>query len=143
MIGGRQPITLQKGRVMRFIPTRVHGALDYLMAILLIASPWLFDFAAGGAETWVPVIIGIGAIVYSLMTAYEMGVVPAISMKTHLLLDLAAGLVLIVSPWLFGFADFIWIPHVVFGVLEVGAALTTETTPVRIPYTHRQTPTTR
>ena len=38
---------------MRFISTRVHGILDYLMGPLLIASPWLFDFDNGGAETWV------------------------------------------------------------------------------------------
>jgi hypothetical protein len=28
---------------MRFIPTKVHGVMDYIMDILLIASPWLFD----------------------------------------------------------------------------------------------------
>ena len=37
--------------------------MDYLMGILLIASPWLFGFDRGGAETWVPVILGIGAII--------------------------------------------------------------------------------
>lgn len=127
---------------MRFISTKVHGALDYLVAILLIASPWLFGFAEGGAETWVPVILGAGTIVYSLLTAYELGAVAAISMKTHLMIDFMAGLVLIVSPWLFGFAEYVWIPHVVFGIVEIGAALMTETTPARIPHSHRHAPTT-
>lgn len=45
---------------MRFIPTRVHGMLDYLIGILLIAAPWLFDFDRGGMETWIPVILGAG-----------------------------------------------------------------------------------
>lgn len=136
VVEGAQP----NGWMMRFISTRAHGVADYFMAVLLIASPWLFGFAAGGAETWIPVIIGAGAIVYSLMTAYEMGVVPALSMKTHLVLDLAAGLVLIVSPWVFGFSGEIWIPHVVFGVLEIGAALTTKTTPLRIPHSRQHSP---
>jgi hypothetical protein len=37
---------------MRFIPTRIHGFLDYAVGVLLIVVPWLFGFAAGGAETW-------------------------------------------------------------------------------------------
>src|SRR5690606_19897552 len=135
MIRGGEPRNFQKGRVMRFISTRAHGAMDYLVAILLIASPWLFGFAEAEAATWIPVIIGIGTIVLALMTAYEMGVVPAISMKAHLMMDLVAGLVLLVSPWLFGFYEFVWIPHVVFGLLEIGAAMMTETTPSRIPHT--------
>jgi hypothetical protein len=36
---------------MRFIPTRIHGMMDYAMGLLLIAAPWLFGFARGGAET--------------------------------------------------------------------------------------------
>jgi hypothetical protein len=76
---------------MRFIPTKVHGYLDYIVGALLIAAPWLFDFARGGAETWVPVILGAGAIVYSLLTDYELGVTKGISMGTHLTLDMLSG----------------------------------------------------
>lgn len=114
---------------MRFIPTRVHGFLDYSMGLLLIAAPWLFGFAAGGAETWVPVVLGAGAILYSLMTDYELGVVRTIPMTAHLGLDGMAGLLLAVSPWLFGFADLVYLPHLVLGIAEMGAALFTETTP--------------
>jgi SPW repeat len=114
---------------MRFIPTRVHGMLDYSMGALLIIAPWLLGFAAGGAETWVPVILGAGAIVYSLFTDYELGLVRRIPMGTHLGLDLGSGALLAVSPWLFGFADLVYLPHLILGLLEIGAALTTRTTP--------------
>lgn len=120
---------------MRFLSTRVHGFMDYLMGVVLIAAPWVFGFAEGGAETWVPVVLGIGAILYSMLTDYELGAVPLISMKAHLGLDALAGVLLIASPWLFGFAESIWIPHVVLGALEVGAALMTQTTPSRIRHT--------
>lgn len=116
---------------MRFIPTRIHGMLDYLIGVLLIAAPWLLNFARGGAETWVPVILGAGTIVYSMLTDYEMGVVHSISMPTHLVLDAGAGALLAVSPWLFGFADLVWVPHLVVGLIEVLAAMTTERTPYR------------
>jgi|SRR4051812_9794679 hypothetical protein len=114
---------------MRFMETKIHGYLDYLVGALLIAAPWLFDFADYGAETWVPVILGAGAIIYSLFTDYEMGIAPRISMKTHLMLDLMSGVLLAVSPWLFGFADRIWEPHLIFGLLEIGVSLITRQQP--------------
>lgn len=124
---------------MRIIPTKIHGYLDYLVGALLIAAPWLFDFARGGAETWIPVILGASAIVYSLFTDYEMGVLRKLSMRTHLMLDLMSGILLAASPWLFGFADYLYTPHVVLGVLEIGAALMTKREPGHnILGTHRQ-----
>jgi len=33
---------------MRFIPTKVHGILDYVVGVALIAAPWLFGFANVG-----------------------------------------------------------------------------------------------
>lgn len=114
---------------MRFIPTRIHGMLDYLMGILLIASPWLFGFAAGGAETWVPVILGAGVILYSLFTDYELGAVRSLSMSTHLWLDVLGGAFLAVSPWLFDFDEYVYLPHLVLGILEIGAGLMTKKVP--------------
>lgn len=113
---------------MRFIGTKAHGYIDYIMGLLLIASPWVFNFNRDGAETWVPVILGVGMILYSLFTNYELGASPRISMKTHLTLDVIAGLLLAVSPWLFQFADYVWEPHVIFGILEMGTAMMTKTT---------------
>ena len=114
---------------MRFIPTRVHGILDYLVGALLIAAPWLLDFDRGGAETIIPVVLGAGAILYSLFTDYELGAVRRIPMPTHLMLDLASGVLLALSPWLFGFADTVRSPHLLLGIFEIGAALMTQRLP--------------
>lgn len=125
---------------MRFIPTKVHGVLDYLVGILLIASPWLFDFDRGGVETWIPVILGIGALVYSIMTDYELGLIPKLSMRTHLTLDLVSGILLAISPWLFGFADYVYMPHLILGIVEIGASLMTKREPSQERRTHRMAP---
>jgi hypothetical protein len=114
---------------MGALPTRIHGVLDYAMGALLIALPWLLGFAQGGVESWVPVAVGAGAIAYSLFTDYELGVVRRIQMPVHLWLDGAAGLLLAVSPWLFGFDQQVWMPHLILGILEMGAALVTDTIP--------------
>lgn len=113
------------------ITTRVHGILDYLVGAALIAAPWLFNFAAGGAETWIPLIIGAGIISSSLVTNYELGLVGLLSMKTHLRIDILAGIFLGVSPWLFGFAGLVWAPHLLVGLLLIGTGTMTQTVPQR------------
>lgn len=123
---------------MKIISTRTHGILDYLMGILLMASPWLFGFARAGAETWVPVVLGLSAVVYSLFTNYELGVSRVIPMKTHLTIDIISGVFLALSPWIFGFNEFVFVPHMVLGIAEVGAAALTNPKPEHIPGTSRE-----
>ncbi|MCE3283743.1 MAG: hypothetical protein K0Q66_2480 [Chitinophagaceae bacterium] len=112
---------------MKIISTKVHGVLDYLMGVMLIASPWIFGFAFNGAQLWIPVLLGITMIVYSLMTEYELGLSDNISMRTHLVMDFISGAILAASPWLFGFADQVYLPHLLLGLAEIGAAALTTT----------------
>ncbi|HZH11789.1 MAG TPA: SPW repeat protein [Microvirga sp.] len=114
---------------MRFISTRVHGVMDYIVGLLLLAAPYLLGFADGTAAQWVPMILGMAILGMALMTDFELSVVKLIPMPVHLGIDIAGGLLLLASPWLFGFADRIAWPHVVVGIMEVGLALTTRTVP--------------
>lgn len=98
------------------------------MGLLLILAPWIFRLPEGAATT-VPIVLGAGTIVYSLMTDYELGLLKVLSMKVHLGIDLLAGIFLIATPWLFGFADQVYWPFVILGILEVGASLMTEKKP--------------
>ncbi len=113
------------------IPTRIHGILDYLLGLLLIASPWVFGFDDEGTAKWVPIVLGAGVLLYSLLTDYEFGAVRAIPMSVHLMLDFAGGVVLAASPWIFGFSDEVWVPHLVLGLIEIGTAALTERHPER------------
>jgi hypothetical protein len=114
---------------MRFISTRTHGVLDYGTGLLLIVLPYLLGFADGTAAQWIPQILGVGAIAYSLFTDYELGAVRAMPMRVHLFLDIASGLLLAASPWLFGFADRVFWPHLILGIFEIGAGVMTRTVP--------------
>ncbi|MFC4873147.1 SPW repeat protein [Negadavirga shengliensis] len=115
---------------MKIISRKAHGYLDYLVGILLIASPWLFNFYAGGAESWLPIILGAGTILYSLFTNYELGMIKLMDMRTHLVMDFAAGAFLALSPWIFGFADMVFVPHLVIGLGEILVAIMTNPKPV-------------
>ncbi len=107
------------------ISTKAHGVLDYGVGLILIIAPYLFGFANGGIEQWLPMIIGAATIVMSLITRYELSIAKLIPLNVHLGVDLVAGALLAVSPWLFGFADVIWWPHLVVGILEIGVVLMT------------------
>jgi hypothetical protein len=112
---------------MRFLSTRVHGIMDYMMGILLLASPYLFGFATGGVKQWLPMILGVAMIGMSLLTRYEWGALRVIPMPVHLVIDGLSGALLAVSPWLFGFAGVVFLPHLVLGLIELGTSLMTET----------------
>lgn len=125
---------------MRFIPTAVHGVMDYIVGLALIAAPFVLGFNNNGPAMWVPIILGLGMIVYSIFTDYELGLVRVLPMKAHLGIDAIGGLFLLASPWLFGFADYVWIPHVVVGAAALVSALVTDTVPVARPMMHNTPP---
>lgn len=110
---------------MRFISRKSHAVLDYIMGILLIVAPWLFGFSAIEAARWCAVAVGVLIILMSLITDYEGGAKKILSMGTHLNMDVVAGIFLAISPWLFGFNELVYLPHLIFGILEIGAGLFT------------------
>jgi hypothetical protein len=113
------------------IPTRIHGIVDYLVGTLLIVTPFILGFADGSAAQWVPIIAGALTINYSLLTDYERGLARVLPMRLHLYLDMLVGSLVAISPWLFGFADRIWWPHVIVGVMAIAIALTSRVQPTR------------
>lgn len=115
---------------MRFLPTSVHGVIDYLWGLALLASPWILGFADVPAAKWVAIVFGVGAILYSALTAYELGLLKILPMPMHLILDGIGGIVLAASPFLFGFADQVLWPHLLFGLFSVVACFVTRLEPM-------------
>jgi uncharacterized membrane protein HdeD (DUF308 family) len=114
---------------MRFISTKFHAPLDYIVGVLLVAAPWIFQFSDVTSATVVSIVLGIGLIAYSLFTDYELGVWKVAPMAVHNLIDVVAGTLLAASPWIFGFADEsanVWAPLVVVGLAAVFLGLTTK-----------------
>lgn len=110
---------------MRFVPTRIHGVADWLLGALLIVLPWLFGLDRGSPEGWLPMALGAVGLVVTFFTDHELGIVRRIPMVGHLGVDGLAGALLAASPWLFGFADQVWLPHLALGLTEVVAAFVT------------------
>lgn len=112
---------------MKFLPTKIHGILDYLVGIALIAAPTIFGFRdLGGPAVIIPTVIGIVLIAYSIFTNYEWGIVKVVPMGYHLMVDYLASGFLAVSPFVFGFAGQglnVWLPHTVVGLTVIAVVM--------------------
>lgn len=112
---------------MKFLPTKIHGILDYVVGIALIAAPTIFGFRdVGGPAVAIPTVIGIVLIAYSVFTDYEWGVVRKVPMGYHLMVDYLASAFLAVSPFVFGFANQglnVWLPHTVVGLTVIAVVM--------------------
>ncbi|CAN5789657.1 SPW repeat protein [soil metagenome] len=112
---------------MKFLPTKIHGILDYLVGIALIAAPTIFGFRdVGGPAVLIPTVIGIVLIAYSIFTNYEWGVIKKVPMGYHLMVDYLASGFLAISPFMFGFADQglnVWLPHTVVGLTVIAVVM--------------------
>ena len=101
----------------------------YIVGAVLIAGPWIFQYSDENTATAISIVLGVGLIAYSLITNYELGVWKVAPMAVHNLIDIVAGALLAVAPWLFGFADdgaSVWLPFVVIGVAAIFLGLTTK-----------------
>ncbi len=119
---------------LRFIPTKVHGALDYIVAVALLLAPMIFGFKeVGGAAVAIPMVLGAGLFLYSLFTNYEWGVFKVINMRYHLIVDIIAASLLTLSPFIFGFinqAPNAWLSHVAVGITVILVVICSKTAPV-------------
>ena len=120
---------------IRFVPTRIHGTLDYVGGLALIASPFIFGaLSVGGLPVVLPIVFGIGLMAYSLATDYERGIpaLKVIPMRVHLTFDFVASAFLAAAPFLFGYSNQrlnIWLPQVIASVGVIALVLVSKTNP--------------
>ena len=113
----------------RVVPTKVHGAFDYVLAPAMIAAPDLLRLDGSRASALAPRVAGSVGALYSALTDYELGVRRLIPMRVHLLLDAGAGGAIAAAPWIFGSARNgvrHWLPHALVGGTELLLAATTK-----------------
>jgi hypothetical protein len=109
------------------IPLNLHAALEPLIAVVVIAAPWIFGFSEIDSATVICVLVGALMLLVGSMTDWRLSLVRLIPLRMHLMGDLLLGAVLLLSPLIFGFSDeggptrFM----VIAGVLEMLTALMT------------------
>ncbi len=114
---------------LRFIPTVVHGILDYATAGMLLTLPRVLGWKK--EATTLLTGAGAGVLAYSLLTRYELGVVKVLPMTVHLALDALGGGLLAAAPSFFVEDEESSVKTMLMaiGVFEIGASLLTKTSP--------------
>lgn len=85
------------------IPPAVHGALEYLVGLLLIAAPFLFGFESSLA---IGISVATGVVVLGIAAATRgpTGLVNSIPVPVHVTLDFLLAAFFIAAPFVFGFS---------------------------------------
>jgi hypothetical protein len=103
---------------MKFISSKAHGVFDYIAGVLLIVLPLvLLPSQAPVIAVIMPVIVGVLVILMALFTNFELGLVHKIGMANHLMIDNGLGVLLAITPWIFGFFQITYGLHLIAGIV--------------------------
>jgi uncharacterized membrane protein YoaK (UPF0700 family) len=120
------------------IPRTVHGAIEYLLGVVFLGGPILFNFDSDVA-TGVSIAIGILVLVNTAITAgMPTSLVKQLAMTAHVTVDMVLSIFLIVAPFVLGFASET-APRNFYMILGVALLLMTIGTKFREP-SQRPTP---
>jgi hypothetical protein len=85
------------------VSARVHGVLDYAMVAAFLNAPMVFGFQ-GTPATIVYWLAGIHLLMTGF-TDFPVGFFMWIPFRVHGVIELLAGIFLLLAPWTFGFAQ--------------------------------------
>src|ERR1043165_6884338 len=126
------------------ISARVHGVLDYAVAAVFLNAPMVFGFQHTVASRVAYWLTGIHLLL-TACTNFPLGPFRWIPFKIHGVIELVAGVFVLVAPWIFGFGDqraarnfFVVMGIAVLIVVAFSDYIVRETVPVRQPGDRRR-----
>ena len=99
---------------MQFVNRRIHAYLDYPVALSLIILPFVLGLGASNPlAKWGAVGTGVTALILTLLTDHETGVIKIVPYRLHVSIDRLVGAVFVVAPFVLGFtgldAAYFWV----------------------------------
>lgn len=89
----------------RFITKTLHAYLDYPVAFGLIIMPFILSLGTSSPfAVTLSVVTGIAALILTILTDHQLGVVRVLPYKLHLAVDGMVGVVFLIAPFLLGFS---------------------------------------
>jgi len=115
----------------RGLSLRSHNILDYVMGVILLASPGFFGFTAINSARNTFLNLGFGLIGYSLLTQYKLSIFKLIPLRVHMFLDGLWGISIALAPWVLGYRASItgvqFAAHWILGVAMIALVYATRT----------------
>lgn len=114
-----------------FISTSTYGFLNYVLALTLMSSPWLFGFYhVGGASFFLPLVFGWLQLLMAIFGRHQFGFVKAFPVSMHCFIDVVGGSFLMVSPFLYDYSSHVFLPQLLLGGLVFFLGVFTKTSPL-------------
>lgn len=89
---------------MKFVTKQIHAYLDYPVAIALIILPFILGLGdSHPIAKQLSVITGCAALILTILTDHQLGIIKVISYKMHLIVDFLVAIVFIAAPFVLGF----------------------------------------
>lgn len=110
---------------MKFISSKVHGLIDYIVVLFLLASPAYFGFT--GLLAAFTYALAAVHLLLTVFTAYPFGLIKKIPLQVHGAIELLVGIALITLAYtLFGKNDDGKLFYVIFGTVVLLTWLVTD-----------------
>ena len=90
--------------LVRLVPWVVHAAVEYVAAVLFLAAPFVFDFESDTA-TYTSLAIGVVVLLVALISRSPLSITDSLANSAHATLDYVLAVVLVLAPFVLGFAD--------------------------------------
>ena len=91
----------------RLFTRKMHAYIDYPVALGLIVMPFVLGIGATNAMAFgLSIATGIAALVLTVLTDHETGLVPVLPYSLHLAVDGLVGAAFVAAPFVFGFTGF-------------------------------------
>lgn len=87
----------------RLIPWIAHSAIEYVAALLLFAAPFLFGFERDTAR-WTSIALGVLVLLVAVISRSPLGLTKSLPVSAHATLDYVLAVVLVLVPFILGFA---------------------------------------
>ena len=89
---------------IRFVTQKIHAFLDYPVAASLMAMPFVLGLGESSPLAfWLSFATGFAALILTLLTDHETGVIRVLPYSFHLAVDFAVGVTFLGVPILMGF----------------------------------------
>jgi hypothetical protein len=121
---------------IRFVTQKIHALIDYPVAIALMAMPFVLGLGSSSPLAfWLSFTTGVAALLLTLLTDHETGVVRVLPYSVHLAVDFAVGITFAIAPIALGFTgiDAIYYWANALAVLTVVSLHSPQTAPTLAP----------
>lgn len=114
-----------------FIPTSTYGFLNYVLALTLMTSPWLFGFVhVGGASLFLPLIFGWLQLIMAIFSRHKFGFIKQFPVAMHCFIDVIGGSFLMMSPFVYAYSQHVWVPQFILGGIVFFLGIFTKESPL-------------